>query len=155
MNHDAMTDPPPVEHRLVVPLAPPAAFALFTRGMSRWWPFKGHSCAEGAYDVEFEPRVGGAVIEIGADGSRHPWGTLTLWQPPTAFAMTWHPAQPQAHATRLRVCFTEVPQGCEIHLVHDGWAARGAQALESRSRYDGGWVGVLRAYQNASTTLAS
>jgi hypothetical protein len=141
-----MKEPLPVEHRIVVPLAPAEAFGLFTRGISRWWPFKGHSCAEGAYDVEFEPRVGGAVTEIGTGGSRHTWGTLTQWQPPAAFAMTWHPAQPQAQATRLQVRFIQVPQGCEVHLIHDGWAARGAQALESRNNYDGGWVGVLRAY---------
>jgi len=152
---DAMTEPPPVEHRIVMPLAPAAAFELFTKGMSRWWPFKGHCCAEDALDVEFEPRVGGAVTEIGAAGARHPWGTLTQWQPPAAFAMTWHPAQPQRQATRLQVRFIEVPEGCEVHLIHDGWSARGEQAHESRDAYDGGWVGVLRAYGNASAAVAS
>jgi len=150
-----MTDLPPVEYRIVVPLAPAAAFELFTKDMSRWWPFKGHSCAEGAHAVEFEPRVGGAVTEVGAGGSRHLWGTLTQWQPPTAFAMTWHPAQPQEHATRLQVRFTEVNQGCEVHLIHDGWAARGAQAQASRDSYEGGWAGVLRAYAaDASKVIA-
>jgi hypothetical protein len=51
--------------------------------------------------------------------------------------------------------FIEVPQGCEVHLIHGGWAARGARAQESRDAYDGGWVGVLRAYGDASTAVAS
>jgi len=134
---------PPVEQRIVVRLAPADAFELFTRGLARWWPFKGHSCSEDAQDVLFEGHVGGAVTEIGADGSRHTWGTLTAWDPPSAFAMTWHPGQDAARATQLSIRFTAVATGCEVHLVHGGWDVLGDGAEATRGNYDQGWAWVL------------
>ncbi len=137
---------PPVEQRIVVKLAPADAFELFTRGLARWWPFKGHSCSEDPQDVQFEARVGGAVTEIGRDGSRHAWGTLTAWDPPAAFAMTWHPGQDAQKATRLALRFTAVAGGCEVHLLHGGWEAHGADADAMRGNYDQGWGWVLGHY---------
>ena len=72
-----MSDPTPltaVEHCVRVALPPAAAFELFTRQIARWWPFVGHSCygAEAA-DIEFEPRVGGAVTALARDGDRIGW----------------------------------------------------------------------------------
>ena len=142
-----MNEPAPVEQRVVVRLDPADAFDLFTRGIARWWPFKGHSCSgESAVDVQFEPRLGGAVTEIAADGARHPWGVLTSWEPPRAFAMTWHPAQAPEAATRLSLRFIAVAGGCEVHLVHGGWSARGDDAGAVRGSYDAGWALVLGRY---------
>ncbi len=142
---------PPVEHRVVVDLTPADAFDLFTRGIARWWPFKGHSCSgEFAQDVQFEPRVGGAVTEVATDGTRHPWGLLTAWEPPQAFAMTWHPANAPDVATQLAVRFRAVAGGCGVHLVHGGWSARGDEAGTVRGNYDEGWALVLRRYAAAA-----
>jgi hypothetical protein len=141
---------PPVEHRIVVRLAPADAFDLFTRGMARWWPFKAHSCSgEGARDVQFEPCLGGTVTEVAADGTRHPWGVLTAWEPPRALAMTWHPAQAPEAATQLALRFTAVAGGCEVHLVHGGWDAR-SDAAAVRGNYDEGWALVLGLYAAAA-----
>lgn len=139
-----MSLPPPVVHRVVVGLAPEAAFDLFTKGIGRWWPFKGHSCSDAAgADVEFEPRPGGRVTEVAPDGTRHPWGTLTDWSPPHRFEMSWHPAQPEDQATRLRVSFSAVAGGCEVCVEHDGFERRGP---EVRHSYDQGWPLVLAHY---------
>jgi mannose-6-phosphate isomerase-like protein (cupin superfamily) len=134
----------PVCHEVTVRLAPADAFELFTQGMGRWWPFAGHSCsgADGL-TVEFEPRVGGRVTEVAKDGTRHPWGLLTAWQPPHGFEMTWHPAQPEAHATRLAVRFTPADGGCTVAIEHAGLEVRGP---EVRRNYDEGWAIVLGCY---------
>ncbi len=139
-----------VEQCITVALSRADAFELFTRGLARWWPFKGHSCSEDPQDVVFEGRVGGAVTEIGADGSRHAWGTLTAWDPPAAFAMTWHPGQASARATRLAIRFTAVAAGCEVHLVHEGWDVLGEAANDMRGNYERGWGWVLGHYVEAS-----
>lgn len=137
----------PVRHRLSVPLPPADAFALFTQSIARWWPFKGHSCSgEQATDVEFEPKVGGAVTEIARDGSRHTWGTIEWWSPPHGFAMTWHPAQDPERATVLSVRFIARGDGCELQLEHGRWGARGEQAAEVRDGYRQGWATVLGRY---------
>lgn len=146
---------PPVEQRIVVKLTPDDAFDLFTRGLARWWPFKGHSCSDAAQDVVFEPRVGGSVTEIGADGSRHAWGTLTTWDPPSAFAMTWHPGQDASRATQLTLRFSAVAGGCEVHLMHGGWDVLGADADAMRGNYDQGWGWVLGHYVEAAAARAA
>jgi hypothetical protein len=142
---------PPVVRSVTVGLAPEEAFELFTGRMRLWWPFVGHSCGdEDALDVQFEPRVGGAVTEVGRSGARHLWGTLTEWQPPHAFAMTWHPGLPTDAATRLRVSFSARAGGTEVQVQHEGWEARGADAKAKRDQYDGGWPRTLQAFAHAA-----
>lgn len=144
-------EPAAVTHRVEVSLGIEQAFALFTQGISRWWPFRSHSCAGGdALDVVFEARVGGSVTEVTRAGDRHPWGTLTAWQPPSHFAMTWHPAQPSDVATRLSVRFTASNAGCVVELRHDGWGARGAAGPTVRDEYQHGWALVLGCYAAAA-----
>lgn len=139
-----MTASDPVRHELDLPLSAADAFALFTQDMARWWPLEGHSCSgESAQQVLFEPRVGGSVVEVAADGKRHPWGALSAWEPPHRFVMTWHPAQEPAMATRLEVCFEDTADGCRLRLTHDGWEVRGDEAPRIRDGYREGWKAVL------------
>jgi uncharacterized protein YndB with AHSA1/START domain len=139
---------PPVRHSVCVALAPDQVFDLFTRQIARWWPFRGHSCyGDGAADVLFEPRVGGAVTEVARDGERMPWGRITEWSPPHGFAMHWHPGLPEAEATLLSVSFTALAAGgTEVLVHHSGWEARGDEAAAKRDQYDGGWPATLAAF---------
>jgi hypothetical protein len=132
----------PVEKTVCVRLEPEDAFDLFTRQLTRWWPLAKYSCGgTDALDVHFEQRVGGAVVERTRSGERHIWGTVTLWEPPHRFAMTWHPAVAVEQATRVTVEFAATSDGgTEVRLRHDGWEVRDQK---SRDSYDGGWQGVL------------
>jgi hypothetical protein len=132
----------PVERTLRVRLEPAAAFDLFTRDLARWWPLWQYSCGGAdSLDVQFETRVGGAVIERTRAGEGHTWGTVTAWDPPRRFSMTWHPGVPVAQATQLTVEFSAVQGGgTEVRLLHDGWETRDVQA---RDNYDGAWQAVL------------
>ena len=132
-----------------VRLAPTDAFDLFARQLTRWWPLAQYSCGgTDAERVEVEMRIGGSVIEHTKSGARHVWGTVTAWDPPHGFAMTWHPAHSADEATRLRVEFLAgASGGTEVRLTHDGWEAREAGTREA---YDGGWSGVLARYVAAA-----
>jgi hypothetical protein len=140
---------PAVEKKVRVQLAAEDAFDLFTRQVARWWPLARHSCGGvDAVEVAFDPRVGGHVIERTRDGTQHVWGTVTVWEPPLRFAMTWHPARKPEEATRLSVEFVPTQDGAtEVRLVHDGWNARDADARES---YNGGWETVLARFVAAA-----
>lgn len=143
----------PVVRSVTVVLPPQEAFDLFTQEMRLWWPFAGHSCGdEDSLDVQFEPRVGGTVTEIGRSGQRWSWGTLTEWHPPGAFAMRWHPGIEADQATTLRVTFTARGGGTEVQVHHDGWAARGRDAQVKRDQYEGGWPHTLRAFAEAAAS---
>jgi|PlaIllAssembly_1097288.scaffolds.fasta_scaffold134459_3 uncharacterized protein YndB with AHSA1/START domain len=144
---------PAVEHRVRVALPPPQAFELFTRQITRWWPFRGHSCFDdAAAGLAIEERVGGSVTETSRSGEQMTWGTLTEWAPPRAFAMRWHPGLPPAEATLLRVSFSAAPGGgTDVAVHHSGWEARGAAATGKREQYEGGWPETLAAF----TSLAA
>lgn len=142
--------PAAVVHHIDVPLPPALAFDLFVHQLARWWPLRSHSCGgDDACAVEVEPRVGGAVTELTRSGQRHPWGTLTAWQPPQHFAMRWHPGQPSAQATLLSVRFRAAGDGCVVELQHDGWQARD-DAAAARDNYQRGWALVLDQYLRAA-----
>jgi hypothetical protein len=133
-----------IEKRLHVKLPPAAAFALFTRDLARWWPLSTHSCGGAdAVGASFDGRVGGEVAEVTRDGRRHVWGTLTAWEPPRRFAMSWHPGTDPAQATRVEVRFgTAADGGTILDLRHDGWEAR-PDGEQVGGRYDSGWDVVL------------
>ena len=60
-----------VTHSVLVPLAPDAAFELFTDRFGDWWPKDSHHIGEAdAADVFLEPREGGRWYERAEDGSR-------------------------------------------------------------------------------------
>jgi len=143
----------PVTKKVRIRLAPAEAFDLFTRQLARWWPLAQFSCGgDDALDVQFEARVGGAVTENTRTGERHVWGTLTAWEPPHRFAMTWHPGTPVAEATHLQVEFVaQHDGGTEVHLLHDGWEARDPGVREN---YDGGWEAVLAQFVAAAEEKA-
>lgn len=140
----------PIVKRIEVALAAAAAFALFTREMSVWWPLATHACSEGGgLRVDIDERIGGQIRETGKDGRHHLWGTVTEWAPPRCFAMTWHPARPPEEATHVQVSFEDIAPGrCAVTVVHGGWAPRGQEARES---YEGGWVGVLELFRQAAS----
>jgi uncharacterized protein YndB with AHSA1/START domain len=139
-------EPSAIEKSVTVRLSPDAAFELFTDGLRRWWPRATHSVLGGAdAALVFGKAVGDAVVEIGSDGRRHPWGTIVEWDPPRGFAMSWHPGRPSDEATRLRVCFVAVAEGTRVRLRHDGWGAR-ADAAAARDRYERGWDAPLAAF---------
>lgn len=134
----------PVERRVNVALSPEQAFDLFTRDLASWWPLGSHSCSgDASASVVFGGGAGSAVVEIAGDGTRHVWGSLLAWDPPHGFEMSWHPGQSVEQATRVRVRFAPSAVGSELHLVHDGWDARGAEAATVRESYDNGWPRVL------------
>ena len=139
-------EPSAIEKSITVRLAPAAAFELFTCGLRRWWPRATHSVLGGADAAfDFGEAVGEIVAEVGSDGRRHVWGTIVEWDPPHAFAMTWHPGLPSDQATRLRVRFLAVADGTRVQLRHDGWFAR-ADAAAARDNYERGWEEPLAAF---------
>jgi hypothetical protein len=136
-----------VRKTIVVEAPVALAFQVFTEEMSTWWPLATHSVFdEHATRVTVEPRVGGRVYETSDAGEESEWGRVTAWDPPTVFAMTWHPGADPAEYTDLEVRFTVEGNGTRVDLVHTGWERRGAAAADMAKGYTGGWDVVLGFY---------
>ncbi len=129
---------PPIEKELVVPTTPDRAFRIFWEEMGQWWPLASHSISgmngTPATGVAVEPRLGGTIAEIAADGSLCPWGVITEWQEGAALAFTWQLNRPESEATRVRITFSASDAGTRVRLVHSGWEARGESAAEARGK---------------------
>ena len=59
----------PVRSSIVVDATVDHAFAVFTDDMAGWWPPEHHILQPELASMEFEPRVGGSIIDRGVDGS--------------------------------------------------------------------------------------
>lgn len=147
---NATTDRDTLVKTVRVPLAPPAAFELFTGRMSSWWPLATHSVGgTDAVDLRLEARPGGEIVESLRDGTTSVWGTVVRWDPPSGLAFTWHPGRPADEATDVAVDFIAEGEGTLVRLTHTGWAHRGDGALARRG-YDTGWAFVLGRYRGAA-----
>jgi hypothetical protein len=152
-NPNPTLDIPPVEKVLTVRWAPQAAFRRFTDGFGDWWPLRTHSVGgRKALSCVLEGRVGGHIYELDADGSRHEWGRVTLWDPPRQVDFTWHPSRPADTAQVVSVRFDPLAgEGTRVTLTHSGWEHWGERADIARDGYGLGWEPVLANYRGDST----
>jgi len=143
----------PIVKTITVPLTPDAAFDLFTARIGEWWPLdrKSVSAGQGArsQDLVLEPRVGGAFLELGHDGTEHRWGTVEEWVQGQAFTTTWHPGRMSDSQTRVRVTFAPDGAGTLVTLIHSGWEALSAEQAAMREPYIDGWGEVLNLFAAA------
>jgi uncharacterized protein YndB with AHSA1/START domain len=142
----------PLTKTVLVPGPVERAFELFTGRLGSWWPLATHSVGVSeATGVEMGCRDGGQIVETVADGSTYVWGTVTVWEPPTRVAFTWHPGQDPDQATLVEVGFADEGSGVRVTLVHSGWAGR-ADGAQARRGYDTGWDVVLSHLPSAAAT---
>nr|WP_041756466.1 SRPBCC family protein [Bradyrhizobium sp. ORS 278] len=128
------------------------AFAVFTSGLTRWWP---HTHGVGGKPIDkvlIEPKLGGRWVEISDDGTETVVATITLWEPPQRFVMLWQinaQWKPDA-AMRSEVdvrFFAEEAETTRIELVHHKFETMGEAAGASMRRdVDGGWPGLLQRF---------
>lgn len=135
----------PIQRTLKLPVSGERAFAIFTAEMARWWPMNTHSVGgDETVEVSVEGRVGGEIAETTRDGSRHVWGTLSVWDPPHRMVSTWHPGGEATDVTELEIRFEPATDGCTLVLEHRGWERASWSA--KREAYALGWDPVLASF---------
>ena len=79
----------PVRSSIVVDAPNDRAYAVFTADMAGWWPPDDHILQAALAGMEFEPRVGGSIVDRGADGSECRWARILAYEPPHRDAFSW------------------------------------------------------------------
>jgi Activator of Hsp90 ATPase homolog 1-like protein len=140
----------PVRRSVTVGRSVEEAFALFTDGISTWWPFASHSIGgDETTSAVFEPREGGRVYERLANGAEHDWADIVTWDPPRGFVLAWH-VNPERR-TEVEVRFLATEGGTRVELEHRGWERLSEDvAAKSRENYSVGWEFVLGKYESAA-----
>jgi uncharacterized protein YndB with AHSA1/START domain len=114
------------------------AFEVFTTGMPTWWPPDHHLLEAELAEMVFEPRVGGAIIDRGVDGSECRWARVLVYDPPNQVVFSWDISGRWKIETDLEktseVAVTFTAQGPNRTLVE----------LEHRNldRHGEGWEGM-------------
>ena len=132
---------------VVVDFAPREAFDLFTARIASWWPVRTHSYGgENVKDVVLEPRVGGRLYEVTADGEQY-WGSVLAWEPPHRLLLDWQIGE--ACGTEVEVTFEPEGPGARVVLEHRGFGAG-----DARENYAGGWDVVLAPFADSASKKA-
>jgi hypothetical protein len=121
MVHRSGVDPDPITHDLRVARSAADAFTAYTDGIGAWWPPDLTADASTLETVIIEPADDGRVFERHRDGRECDWGRVTEWQPAERMAYTSTLAQPGEHASLITVTFTDIDDGCAVHVEHGGW----------------------------------
>jgi uncharacterized protein YndB with AHSA1/START domain len=148
-----------VRRSVTVQGQPDHAFAVFTDGLSSWWPLHTHTIgAQAAAAAIIEPRAGGRWFERAADGSETDWGRVLAWEPPDRVVLSWeiscdwHPDP--TIATEVEVTFhAEDGDRTRVELEHRHLELYGDQAEQMRSIFgssEGGWGGLLQRFAGAA-----
>lgn len=134
-----------VRKTVTVDCAVEEAFRVFTAEAARWWPVDTHSIHQSVSEIVFEPREGGEVYELTAEGERGHWATVLEWDPPSRLVLAWE-VSPGVTGTEVEVRFTPSASQTRVELEHRGWERLAKGGAEKRGSYDTGWDAVLTPY---------
>jgi uncharacterized protein YndB with AHSA1/START domain len=142
-----------VRREIVVPVPAERAFAVFTDGMTSWWPAEHHIGTAPIEEIVIEPREGGRWFTRHTDGSETSTGHVIAWEPGERLVVTWQiGADWKYHVdlvTTIEVRFVaEAPDRTRVLLEHRDLEAFGADAERMRATFEepGAWQATLTAY---------
>jgi uncharacterized protein YndB with AHSA1/START domain len=147
-------------HEITVPVPPERAFALFTEGMTAWWPPE-YTWAQKTLDhIAIEPVEGGRCFERGPHGFSCDWGRVVTCEPPARIAFTWQitaqrvPQPDPAQSSLVEVRFTaDGESGTRVELAHRHFSRHGAGAegYEAAMSSPQGWPLLLERFATAGS----
>ena len=132
------TDPTAVHASIEVNATVQRAFEVFTRDFGAFKPPEHNLLAVPIAETVAETRVGGHIIDRGADGSECPWATVLAYEPPDRFMFSWN-ISPHWQVETDHDKTSEV----EVRFVSEG-PERTRVELEHRNidRHGPGWPSV-------------
>lgn len=147
-----MADAPhPVTARVHLPVPPDHAFGVLTAGLGTWWPTEYSWGPDVLETHELEPREGGRIAEVSVHGSRHDWGRITTWAPPSRLVFDWQigpdrvPTPDPSACSEVDVTVTAEGDGSLVTVTHDDFQVYGdgGEAYRDALASEMGWPFIL------------
>ena len=152
-----------VRHTIVVEAPIERAFKVFTEDFGQFKPREHNLLAVPIAETVFEPRVGGHIIDRGADGSECRWARVLAYEPPKRVLLTWEisphwrlESDPN-NASEWEVTFTaESAHRTRLDLEHRKLERHGKAWEDVRDGVaaEGGWPLYLKRYADLFGTPA-
>jgi uncharacterized protein YndB with AHSA1/START domain len=145
-------------HDITVPASPERAFAVFTEGMTSWWPPAYTWAQKTLEEIAIEPREGGHCYERGPHDFRCDWGRVVTCEPPERIAFTWQispqrvPQPDPALASLVEVRFEpDGESGTRVRLAHRHFTrhGEGSEGYEAAMSSPQGWPLLLERFAAA------
>ena len=145
-------------HEITVSASPERAFAVFTEGMTSWWPPEYTWARTTLEEIAIEPREGGHCYERGPHDFRSDWGRVVTCEPHRKIAFTWQispqrvPQPDPALASLVEVRFEpDGESGTRVRLAHRHFSrpGEGAEGYEAAMNSPQGWPLLLERFAAA------
>jgi uncharacterized protein YndB with AHSA1/START domain len=141
-----LLDDTTVRTSVEVNLAPDRAFHLFTAEIGGWWDADKHILRAPLAEMEFQPFVGGQIIDRGIDGSECRWARVLAYDPPHRVVFSWDiNVQWQIETDPDRCSEVEITFGAledgstRVQLTHRHLDRHGPGWETMRDAVAGGW----------------
>jgi hypothetical protein len=134
---------------VVLPLAPMAAFDLFTKRVGEWWPADRRHTGDPASEIFF--LEGGRFFERARDGHEVELGRIRSWDVPRRILLDFFIATGPEDPTEVEISFAAEGSGTKVTVVHKPKPGSAAAWAERAPRYDQSWRAVLAALALAAT----
>ena len=159
----------PIVKSIEVPCNQEKAFDTFVNRMDTWWPLDKFTISamggSPAKAIRVDTKPGGSIVEICADDTEFPWGTVKSYDPYELFSMDFHiprpgkepgtralvPGETDESRTFVEVRFTVLSQDrTRVELTQSNWEAFGESAANVRGGYGGGWSVIFEKVYKAA-----
>jgi len=138
---------------VMLPLAPPAAFELFTRKISLWWPEDRRHTQDPASEIFL--LADGRFYERARDGREVELGHVRAWDSPSRILFDFFIATGPEKPTEVEITFDADAGGTRVTVTHRPKPSSEALWTERAPRYARSWDVVLAALaQSASQSAA-
>jgi uncharacterized protein YndB with AHSA1/START domain len=141
-----LVDETTVRTSIEVNIPPDRAFHLFTAEIGAWWDADKHILQAPLAEMEFQPFVGGQIIDRGSDGSECRWARVLAYDPPHRVIFSWdinlqwQPETDPDRCSEVEITFTELTPGTtRVQLTHRHLDRHGPGWESMRDAVAGGW----------------
>jgi hypothetical protein len=133
---------------VLLPLAPPAAFALFTQKITQWWPPDRRHTQDPASEIFLLPS--GRFYERARDGREVELGCVRSWELPSRILLDFFVATGPDKPTEVEITFAARDGGTCVTVTHRPRPESEALWTERAPRYAQSWDIVLAALRHAA-----
>jgi hypothetical protein len=136
-----------ITRSVLLPLAPAAAFTLFTARIGEWWPAeRRHTEDPGSQIFLLET---GRFFERGRSGEEVDLGRVRAWEPPSRILLDFFIATGPDRPTEVEITFLARGPSTEVTVIHRPTAASMELWTDRAPKYGRSWdvtlAGLVRA----------